>query len=1465
MKKLFLFLFALIAANVMYADGGLARVQVGDLWYDITSQDRYDENGYYLGCDTFAVVTYEHYESQENYDDLTSVVIPASITYEDKEIPVTRIGDGAFHMAKTITSVTIPESVTQIKSGAFNSCTALTSVSIPNSVTTIEYNAFYQCSALSSITLPDGLTSISEQLFEGCSNLTSVNIPDSVKIIDSHAFLGCGKLAEINIPEGVTSIGVDAFWNCGSLSSINIPNTVKSIANNAFVGCGNLLEAHYAGDIAGWCGIYFANENSNPICQSNNLFINGQKITDLVIPSTVTTIGQYAFYGCSSLNSVTISEGVKYIGTRAFASCTNLASITLPTSIMSIGGSAFEMSGIMGPMAGDYRLDFNIAANSIEDYCNSETNELLQTHSNSTYLVNLLINGTKLTELTIPATVDTIPEYAFCSCNDLTKITIPSSVQHIGNKAFANLTYCLITCQNPTPASIGTEVVNSDQWFLVSDVNAYKSAWSNYANNIIAVQDAEREVNVTALNKKSAIHVALGDINVVNSVVDLKVNGTINSYDIMMLRNQMPNLRILDLTDATIVANPYEYTEGYCSQDSILTSYAFTGTGTKIRKLTLPKSLKEIHANTINDQVQELTIHHGTIADSAFVNCTGLRKVVLDPSITAIEHHTFYNCSSLAEATIPGVKTIGAEAFKNCYALRSIALPASLERIEMFAFRGAGLASVTIPANVSHLGVGAFAGRDHDYWDRDGSAPSGDYIWRYGYYPSASAAYKTGNSMSIGIQASDYHAYWQLGDWNPNTGNYEQVWYEEWNQRDYHIYGSYWLKEVTIPENSKLTTIPSRAFEGNENLTTLNIQGKKITTIGDAAFRRCALDTLILPPNLQEMSTLSFGYCSGLQFVAMPKTLESIAANAFVGCTNLKNVQFPSKLVHIGHHAFADCTNLENVDVPGRVTSIGDYAFKDCNVKDITSYLFDPFTIGQNTFSAYANANAWLHIPNVDAVEMKYLYDTQWSQILHRDRLDKTFQYEDFYATGDVVIGREDDAILGTPDVDLKPGSGLVVEDSETEQNLGNIIISSQIGDWASLIAGCNMSADTLFINVTVEGRKWHFLGFPFQIKVADILTDVEFVVYEYDGAMRAERDTTGWKQVPNKQSVLYPGKGYIFQFDSEEEVTFSLQIAAPVICEFLQDLTLAVHPSATPSNLNWNYLSNPLMAYYHIEDLEYSGPITFWDVNSNTYHSLRPGDDDYYISPYEAFFLQNKEDREGNIHFDPSKAVTKTQIEEQRASMYAMPAENRMAAAEERAIINLSLTDGKNTDNTRVVINADATLNYDLGADAAKFFSTEQVPQLYTIDQTNAACAINERPMANGVVKLGVKLPAAGQYTIAANRMDTEMYLVDHLLNIVHDFEMGDYEFNAAAGTNSTRFELVNKHQAPTGIDNVNGQYMIEMTQDGIYVHGTTHVQVYNTAGQTIVNGEVSGAVALTPGVYMVVANGNTTKHIIK
>ena len=158
------------------------------------------------------------------------------------------------------------------------------------------------------------------------------------------------------------------------------------------------------------------------------------------------------------------------------------------------------------------------------------------------------------------------------------------------------------------------------------------------------------------------------------------------------------------------------------------------------------------------------------------------------------------------------------------------------------------------------------------------------------------------------------------------------------------------------------------------------------------------MDTIVLPPNLTALSMLAFGYCTSLKYIAMPNSLTSIVDNAFVGCSSLDNVQFPTKLQSIGHHAFADCTSLRNVDIPGLVTEIGDYAFKDCNVQSVYSYLFDPFTIGQNTFSPYANANATLYIPNVEDTEMKYLYDTQWSQFLYRVRMDKDFEYNDFYA-----------------------------------------------------------------------------------------------------------------------------------------------------------------------------------------------------------------------------------------------------------------------------------------------------------------------------------------------------------------------------------------------------------------------------------------------------------------------------------
>lgn len=1134
-------------------------------------------------------------------------------------------------------------------------------------------------------------------------------------------------------------------------------------------------------------GIYY-NISSGKVYVTNG---STKYLGDVIIPASVTyndntyavtAIGSQAFYGCSSLTSVTIPSSVTYINSDAFRYCSSLTSITIPNSVTSISSYSFADCSSLTSVTIPNSVT-SIGSNAFA-YCTSLTSITLP-NALKTISDNLFKGCSALSSVEIPNSVTKIQTAAFMNCSYLATITIPNSVQYIDNEVFAGVKGLLVYCEGTTPASISSNVIDQSAMFVVPNPDVYKAQWGVYASQIVANNYLlEKDVTITAHAEKSALHQALG-LDVLKQTYKLKVRGSINSYDIMMIRNQMPLLRELDLSEATIVANAYEYTKGYCSKDYTITTQSFTGTGTKILKAILPNNLKAIEAGAFNSIIGEIVI------------------------------------------TSNDVRTIPANAFYDCSGLTTVTLPDSLETIGAYAFQATGLRAITLPANVSSLGAGAFAGMrssDNNY-----------------YYPSS-----TSNAEE------SYRA----------TSNAA---FSEGDRLDRCVVGS--LREVTIPKNSKLKTIPSRAFEGNGSLTKLNILGDSITTIEDVAFRGCALDTLILPPNLKSISTLSFGDCSGLKYIVMPKSLTEVPANAFIRCTNLKDIQFSSKLTSIGHHAFADCTNLSNVDIPGLVSQIGDYAFKDCNVKSVHSYLFDPFTIGQNTFSPYANANATLYIPNVEDTEMKYLYDTQWSQFLNRVRLDKDFEYEDFYTQGDLTIGSGDDPIKGEPDAEIKPGSGLVVEDGSTQQNLGTITLHGNHGDWASILAGCNLNVDTLILKIKVKGNKWHFFGFPFKIKMSELKADGKFVVYEYDGKVRADRDTTGWKKILDKQSLLLPGKGYIFQFNFQGEKYFSIKVSKPNFCQMMETIKILLHPSAKPNNKHWNYLSNPFFAYYDIDDLNYTGPITFWDVEAGTYKSLRPGDDVYFLSPYEAFFLQNIEENEAELTFSKEKGMTKKQKDEKKKDKdKPKKAPAKVTVNNSRSIINLTLTNGVNADETRVVINEQAMLGYDLGYDAAKFMTTENnVPQIFSYDAAQTMCAINERPMANGTVDLGIKIPTAGTYQIVATRMDTALYLLDRQENITHNLQNGNYYFEASAGMNTTRFALVRTPQhAPTDLENVE-QTTIQATDKGLLVTGNANIQVYTVAGLLITEGELSGLVPLAPGVYMVVNNGITSKYVIK
>ena len=214
-----------------------------------------------------------------------------------------------------------------------------TDVVVPGLVKSIG-TKFSGDSNLKTVVLPNGITSIPLSAFRHCSSLTSINIPDSVTSIGSNAFVNCSSLTLVTIPDSVTSIGSDAFYGCSNLTSVTVGNGVTSIGSNAFVNCSNLTSVNIS-SLESWLNINFSSFNSNPLVYAKNLYLNGQLITDLVIPNSVTSIGQYAFYVCSSLTSVNIPDSVTSIGREAFYSCSNLTSVTVGNGVTSIGSSVF--------------------------------------------------------------------------------------------------------------------------------------------------------------------------------------------------------------------------------------------------------------------------------------------------------------------------------------------------------------------------------------------------------------------------------------------------------------------------------------------------------------------------------------------------------------------------------------------------------------------------------------------------------------------------------------------------------------------------------------------------------------------------------------------------------------------------------------------------------------------------------------------------------------------------------------------------------------------------------------------------------------------------------------------------------------------------------------------------------------------------------------------------------------------
>jgi len=369
---------------------------------------------------------------------------------------VTSIGMGAFYSCSGFTTVTIPNSVTSIGEFAFYGCTGLTTVNIPNSVTSIGEFAFYGCTGLTTVNIPNSVTSIGSASFFLCSGLTTMTIPGSVTSIGGQAFAGCSSLMYIDIdsasqnyssidgvmfnknqtlliqypvgkkgayiiPNSVTSIyGPWTFQGSSGLTSVFIPSSVTQLGP-AFTGCIGLIQINIDDANPNYSSIDGVMFNKN---QTKIIQYPGGRPGAYIIPSNVTSIGDYAFDGCVGLTSVTLQGSITSIGQYAFSGCTGLTSATILNGLTSIGNYMFY--GCTG-------LTTVTIPNSVIRIGDDAFD-----------------NCTALTSVIIPNSVIYIERQVFLNCSNLSSVTIPDSVISIGPSAFRNTGLISVTI----PASV---------------------------------------------------------------------------------------------------------------------------------------------------------------------------------------------------------------------------------------------------------------------------------------------------------------------------------------------------------------------------------------------------------------------------------------------------------------------------------------------------------------------------------------------------------------------------------------------------------------------------------------------------------------------------------------------------------------------------------------------------------------------------------------------------------------------------------------------------------------------------------------------------------------------------------------------------------------------------------------------------------------------------------------------------
>ena len=738
--------------------------------------------------------------------------------------------------------------------------------------------------------------------------------------------------------------------------------------------------------------------------------------------------------------------------------------------------------------------------------------------------------------------------------------------------------------------------------------------------------------------------------------------------------------------------------------------------------------------------------------------------------------------------------SIPADQFKDRSSLNYIVLPEGLQTIGNNAFYSASLWSIRIPASVTSLGESAF--RSNPYMHTVEFA-EGSQLQTIGAY-----CFQESGVKSISLP----HTVTSIGN-----------------------YGFYKCGALdTLILSDALTSLPTEMCEDCTNLSYVQFP-HNLNTINSYCFYNAKkLNHLRLPEGLQTIQQYAFRNCISLDTLRLPIKLLSLAQNVFEGCTALKYIELPSS-ASVGYsNTFKSCTAVQTVVCPSATPP---------------SISSDPFTSGR------AKSAITLQVPSVSVASYKLnSYWYQFGTIIEGEDPDY------WYIVGDLML-TNNRRMSGTPDIKIERGGKLTVGGA-APMPVGTLIFNTSGSSTAALNNMCPfMTVDSAIACYYVEANKWYFILPMYDVDLPKVYHtgNGQYIFRYYNAANRASKGIgSSWQNVT--EAYLHRGQGYILQSNTAGWIHMPPLNHSDTMMLTTEDVTISLqtHASESAANESWNYIGNPYPCYYDIWYMDYTAPITVW--TGSTYKAYSLADDNYALRPMEAFFVQKPEAVDNLIFHKEGRQVT-TSISHSNTA----DAPRRVAQNANRKVYNLMLTAPNGlSDETRVVINDAASMDYELTCDASKFMSMDaDCPQLYTMDLNGNRLAINERPLANGEVSLGVQLPEIGEYTFASVSTQ-DITLVDNLLGLTHDLHNAPYTFSTdMVGENNARFSLVfGSRPVSTGIENLNEQGHLEggyvYTLDGRiagYLSASVDVQSLN----------------LSAGVYMVRAGNEYTKIVIR